>query len=351
MPPPGGQHDGGLGLRELTEMRTIPSQTGLRMIARLLRRPSALNVDIKARVTGGPFRPGDPVEIELSLFSEEPVLIRHASLDLVCTESFWYTVKSTGAAWVGRQPGHAEEQHRGQPYTAAGRPGRYHTSKELVRLSKPILANQQLSPNGPVQRTARFLIPESTPASVVGKIAGIEWQIRVVMAYAGTTEERALGRLIVLPSPGVAGNFDESVTPRVSTQAAFEQCVLSLSLPNGSILAGDELPGTLTAEVHRNHSVSKVRVVLECREQAGAKESRAIYDVAVLQGRGWLLSGQVYEWPFHLRVPDRILPSTEFDETSVAWRVRGVLSRFLRPDLIVSKPVRILTTQGIPYNP
>ena len=332
-------------------MPTIPNQTRLGIIARLLRRPSPRKVDIKARITGGPFRPGDPVEIELSLVSQEPVLIRNASLDLVCTESFWYTVQSTGAAWVGRQPGHAEEQHRGQPYTAAGRPGRYHTSKELVRLSKPILANQQLSPNGPVQRTARFLIPESAPASVIGEIAGIDWQIRATVAYAGATEERVLARLIVLPSPVDPGTLDASATARDSTHAAIEQCDLSLSLPTGGILAGDELPGTLTVKVHRNHSVSKVRVVLECREQAGAKETRAIYDVAVLQGSGWLMSGQVYEWPFHLRVPDRILPSTGFDETSVVWRVRGVLSRFLRPDLIVSKPVRILTTQGIPYNP
>ena len=332
-------------------MRTSPSQTGLRIISRLLRRQSSLKLDIKARTTGGPFRPGDPVEIELSLFSEEPVMIGEASLDLVCTESFWYTVKSTGAAWVGRHPGHAEEQHQGQPYTAAGRPGRYHTSKELVRLSNPLLANQQLSsnspvPNGLIQTTARFLIPESAPASVIGEIAGIEWQIRAVMISAETAEERVLGRLIVLPSPGGTGAFGESVPPQESAKADFEQCVLSLSVPNGGILAGDELRGALTAKVQRDHRVSEVRVALECREQAGAKESRAIYDVAVLQGSASFLSGQVYEWPFHLLVPDRILPSTEFDETSVVWRVRGVLSRFLHPDLIVSKPVRILTSRG-----
>lgn len=78
----------------------------------------------------GPFLPGDRIDVELT----RPV--NHDSIDisleLVCRETFWYTVKSIGAAFIGQFPRHAEENHTGLPYTAAGRPGRFKTSRDLV---------------------------------------------------------------------------------------------------------------------------------------------------------------------------------------------------------------------------
>jgi hypothetical protein len=290
----------------------------------------------------GAYRPGDLVDVEVSILPQESFTVGEALLSLVCRETFWYTVESTGATWVGRYPGHGEEYHQGTPYTAAGRPGRYKTSKELVRLSSPFLVNVRLSKAIPYRSRVRFRLPEGAPPSIIGDTTRIDWQF-----YASWDAPEGLDTLgagclaVVLPPAQCKASQDQLLSPDHMADTAYQQCVLSLSLPAVRIRTGQDFEGVLTARTQRNLRVSSARVKLECREQAGAKESTTTHSMVVLRRQALLRAGSVYQWPFRLRAPDRILPSITLDETSVTWRVKGVLHRSLRADLEVQHRIEV----------
>ncbi len=325
------------------------------MILRLLSWLERPEPSILARVIGGPFLPGDQVDVEL-IWSGGPGGIgwegdgpKEVFLDLVCRETFWYTVKSTGAAFIGNYPGHGEENHTGLPYTAAGRPGRYKTSRDLECLSNYVTPiNQSLDGANP-QGIARFQLPASAPPSINGDTARVEWELRVRPASTLSRESTTVGKITVLSSlvdsiadqtsPHDSG--DRSAAPREFNVA---QCNVSLSLPEGPVRAGQTLNGVLKAKAQSDIHITKVQAELECLEQAGAKQSAAVYSKAELQGRSLLHAGKKYQWPFQLQIPDRLLPSAVLDETSVVWRVKGILGRTFRTRLETATQVQVLST-------
>ena len=99
------------------------------MVLRLVKKRKQAGPRLTASAVGGPFLPGDRVDVELTWPASHDYI--EISLELVCRETFWYTVKTTGAAFIGQFPGHGEENHTGLPYTAAGRPARFKTSRDL----------------------------------------------------------------------------------------------------------------------------------------------------------------------------------------------------------------------------
>lgn len=317
------------------------------MVTRFLARSRRPRAEVTAHPGEGPFRPGDQVDVEVTILPQESFTVGQAFLDLVCRETFWYTVESTGATWVGRYPGHGEENHRGTPYTAAGRPGRYKTSKELVRLSRLFLANVRLSQEIPYRTRVRFRLPEGAPPSVIGDTACVDWQLYASWAGPGGLDTRWAGRLAVVPptARGMASQ-DRQLSPDNSLNTAYQQCVLALSLPSVRARPGQDFEGVLTARVRSDLTVSTVRAVLKCREQSGAKESTTTHSQVVLQRRALLRAGGVYQWPFRLHTPDRLLPSITLDETSVTWRVKGVLDRSLRADLEVQRHIQVCSGDG-----
>jgi hypothetical protein len=312
------------------------------VFTRFLPRSRRSIAEVTVRPGEGPFRPGDQVDVEVSILPQESFTVGEALLSLVCRETFWYTVESTGATWVGRYPGHAEENHRGTPYTAAGRPGRYKTSKELVRLSSPFLVNVRLFKAIPYRSRVRFRLPEGAPPSIIGDTARVDWQFYASWAVPEGLDTRRVGRLdVVLPPAEGKASQDQSLSPDHLADTAYQQCILSLSLPALRLRTGQDFEGTLTARVRSRLKVSTVRAALECREQSGAKESTTTHSMVVLQRQALLRAGSVYEWPFRLTAPDRLLPSITMDETSVTWRVKGVLHRSLRTDLEVQHRIEV----------
>ena len=319
------------------------------MILRLLSRSRQPEPSISAHVIGGPFLPGDQVDVELIWPHGMGGGSKEAFLDLVCRETFWYTVKATGAAFVGNYPGHGEENYTGTPYTAAGRPGRYKTSKELARLSSHVaLVNQtidqdNLRDQNNLRGIAKFQLPAAAPPSIYGDTACIEWELRARLA-SSVSPDSLVGKITVLSklerSVGSQAKHDSSDPCR----AARKQSVLSLSLPECPISTGQALHGILKAKPLGNIKVTKIQAELECWEKACAKQSSAVYATAELQGRSLLHAGQEYQWPFQLQIPDRLLPSARLDETSVVWQVKGILGRMLRTRLETTKQVQVLTT-------
>ena len=314
------------------------------IILSLLSRSKQPEPSISAHVIGGPFLPGDQVDVELIWHDGKGGGPIEVSLDLVCRETFWYTVKSTGAAFIGSYPGHDEENYTGPPYTAAGRPGRYKTFKDLVRLSNRVaLVNQDLGQNR-LRGFASFQLPAAAPSTIQGNTACVEWELRARLA-SNVSSDYAVGKIILLSKPersvgNQAKHHDSTDTHRPS----LERCIVSLSLPEGHLITGQVLHGVLKAKAQGDVNITKVQAELECCEQAGAKQSTAVYATAELQGRSMLHAGQEYQWPFQLQVPDRLLPSAILDETSVVWQVKGILGRKFRTRLETATQVQVFST-------
>lgn len=310
-----------------------------------LRASATVTAQVTAHVNGGPFLPGDRLDVGLIWANESGLESGQVSLDLVCIETFWYTVKATGAAFVGNYPGHREENHKGAPYTAAGRPGRYRTSKELVHLSSQVdLVNPD--PNQTHRRgTASFQLPAAAPPTILGKIACVEWELRAGLA-SPVSSDRIVGKIIILSNPEVSlGNTARPPNATSTLPPLAQNCVVSISMPDGPLKSGQVLHGVLKANVLSDFNVTKVHAELGCWERAGAKRSAKIHATAELQGGTILHAGQEYQWPFQLRLPERFLPSARFDETSVVWQVKGILGRRLWARLETTRRVRVVTSR------
>ena len=315
------------------------------MLPRLVSRLRQSRTNLAIAVPGGPFRPGDPVAVQVALLPEEDLYLREGSVTLVCRETFWYTVKSTGARWIGTYPGHAEENYKGSPYTAAGKPGRYKTSKELVRLSQRFLVDGRLPKGVPYVSRVNFRLPETAPPSIAGDIVRIDWQLEASVLTASTNQVRAAEPLVVVsPEAKVSISQDQQTAATEAVEIEFKQCVLSMLLPEIPAIAGRSLEGVFVARLHHDQHVSRVRVELEHFERAGAKESTVTSDFVSLQANASLRAGMTYQWPFRLRIPAQLLPSVSIDETTVSWRVKGVLCRTIFPDISITGAVSVCTT-------
>ena len=315
------------------------------MVPRLVSRLRQRSTNFFIAVPGGPFQPGDQVSVQVSFLPEEDLYLREGSVTLVCHERFWYTVKSTGARWIGTYPGHAEENYKGTPYTAAGKPGRYETSKELVRLSQRLLVDGLLPKGIPYVRRVDFRLPESAPPSVTGDIAQIDWQVEASVVTTGTNQARTVEHLVVVfPRPNELISPEGQTPATESVEIEFKQCVLSMLLPGTPAIGGGYIEGFFVARLHHDQHVSRVRVQLERFERAGAKESAVTSEFVSLQASGVLRAGMTYQWPFRLRVPAGLLPSVSVDETTVSWRVKGILCRTIFPDISISGAVSVCTT-------
>lgn len=295
-----------------------------------------------AQVSGGPFLPGDQVDVELICPAGKGASPKEVALDLVCRETFWYTVKSIGAAFVGNYPGRGEEHHTGLPYTAAGRPGRYKTSKELTCLSSPVALVNQDPDRASLRGFARFHLPTDAPPSILGNTACVEWELRARLGPMVSQDSNYLGKITVLSKTDAS--IGSQTRHHDSNDQPTKQVNLYLSLAESVVRTGQTLRGVLKAKARSDIQVTKIQVELECLEQAGAKQSTAVYATAGLQGRSMLQAGEEYQWPFELQLPNRLLPSINLSETSVVWRVKGNLGRTFRTRLETAAQVQVFTT-------
>ncbi len=308
-----------------------------------MRASATVTDQVTARVNGGPFLPGDRVDVELIWATESGFESGPLFLDLVCIETFWYTVKATGAAFVGTFPGHREENHKGAPYTAAGRPGRYRTFKVLERLTTEVTLLNPDPKQTHRRGTASFQLPATAPPTILGKIACVEWELRAGFASPASSD-RTVGKIILLSNPVVSLSNQARRPNATSTVRPLKQnCIVSISLPDEPLKTGQVLHGVLKAKVLIDFNVTKVQAELGCWERAGAKRSAKIHATADIQGGTILHAGQEYEWPFELRLPEGLLPSARFDEISVAWQVKGILGRKFRTRIEATKRVRVVT--------
>ena len=82
---------------------------------------------------------------------------------------------------------------------------------------------------------------------------------------------------------------------------------------------------------------------LECSEGAGTNGSETVEERVLLQEGASLSANEVQEWRFRLPVPEVLKPSLAISQTSVVWRVKGILARSRRADFQVEQVVQVYT--------
>ena len=253
------------------------------MVSHILARFRPPKAQLNLQVSGAPLYPGGTVKVRVTGSCLEAVIAGTGRIELVCTESHWYTVKSTGARWIGSYPGHGEENYRGPPYTAMGRPGFYKATRDLVTLSEVLAADRMIPHDGPTCKEVTFTLPSDAPPSVQGQTARISWQLRASLFIEGAGEVRRNRQLVVLSPP-----HEQTAPPGGAPQPASEtqtnpdSCDLFLSADTFQVRAGQPLSGILHARCQYNLHASEIRTELECLENAGAKGSRILADRMVL---------------------------------------------------------------------
>ena len=205
------------------------------------------------------------------------------------------------------------------------------------------LLNQSPS-RAQTQGFARFQLPTTAPPSISGNTACIESQLWARPASTPTQDAVLVGSITVRPNPTGTNGAQPEQHPSLSIPPSSNPLDLSITVENRTVMAGQILHGVLQAKAQRDINITKVQAELQCVEQAGAKQSSAVYATANLQGSYQLLAGQEYRWAFQLQVPDLLLPSANLDETSVAWQVKGILGRAFRTRLETTKQIQVLTT-------
>jgi hypothetical protein len=291
-----------------------------------LRRPKA---GLDLQLVDGPIYSGGTVAVLLSLSPQESFQVRKGQVDLTCIETYWESVTVRIHERRGTRTETRTEMR----------------TRQLVHLSKLFLDHTSLSTGVPYRYEISITLPNDAPPSVRGSTASICWYLEAFWDVVRALDIHQERDVVILTRPLVEVTGGTRESSSLTTAASmYEECTLSLSLPSAQVRTGEILEGTLCAQARQTLDISEVRVELECSERAGVKTTTTVESREVLQEGASLVANEVREWPFQLRVPEVLLPSiTSIHETSVVWRVRGILSRRMRTDFSVEEVVQVYT--------
>jgi hypothetical protein len=276
------------------------------------------NAAVTLNVKGGPFHPGDIVNLGISISSEDNFTLRSASAELNCIEVFWRLV-SDGKSTRNQK-----------------------TERNLFRFKEEFLGYTEFTSGMAINGSASFALPKDIPPSVSGKIANISWRLDVKLNIARMRDIHNKSLISVLPvateiplTEGSGGNPEAQVT------ATSDDGSLLLIIDSECGSAGKTLHGSLEAAPRKDLSFTEIRAELEMKESAGNKSSKTAADMVVLEEKSTLPDGTHERWSFELKIPDSAAPSVDVSSTKVEWNVKGILARSLKKDISVSCPIRV----------
>ena len=208
----------------------------------------------------------------------------------------------------------------------------------------PFLGEQQILSGQSYTETFRLSIPDDALPSLKREAyedpcAEISWRVQASLDMPGAKDIYQTQSLIVLPS------VPDSSTP-VAEKQTTDECIALLSLSSATVSTGGTVEGKFSIQVRKDFKVHNIRMQLECWQKAGEKETNTVKDSVLLKNpvlRESLTANQMLEWPISLRVPKKALPSagTPLDNTQVVWRVKGIITRFVRRSLEVQQQVQV----------
>ncbi len=272
--------------------------------------------DLDVALDSRPNWPGDSIDVQVSLCPTKRFHVRRGQVRLVCLETFYEN---------------AEE-------------GVSKKSSELYLLELPFLGREHVLKGISYSESFKFLIPDDASPSLHSGYekpgADISWRVEAALDIVGGLDIRQARTVTVLPL------MPDHAPPAIEDKVVFDECVACLPLSSTRVPAGDTVDGKFSIQTRQDFRVHGIRVELECWEKAGVKEKRTVKDVVSLKGGNWLsgdllTANQTLEWPIRLQVPENALPSTAVYHTQVVWRVKGILDRGIRRNLVVQQPIQV----------
>ncbi len=303
--------------------------------------------DLQIAILEGPAYPGSVLKAQVSLLPQDNFHVSQGEVELVRREILSYEeLRMAGppaAAVLGRQRGPAIRRMGPQ-----------------VVQRQSFLSDAEVSSGILYQQEVALTIPDDAAPTAKGNITEITWQLRANVAVerpaafqVGPTallglkdpvvQSQSLEVVVFAPAPD-----QSSVSPapwsRLNTaEVTFNQCVLSLFLPNLQAKNGEALRGCLRAQIRQPLRPREVRVELVRWERSGTKQKETTDARVVLSVGSPLETNSTPEWPFDLQVPQRLMPSLSTGNSFVGWHVRGVLDRRLQSDFSVGQPIQVYT--------
>lgn len=257
------------------------------------------------------------MDLEVSLTPEGSFYVREGRVELVCVET----------TYRNEEEGQSKNPHVWWQSEASF----LHEERVLKRQS--------------YCKTFKFTLPSDAPPSLQGAYetccANISWRVKVSLDIAGAQDFHQGRELAVLPL------VPEPATP-VPKEGILEQCAAWLSLSSTTVRAGEIFDGRFKIQFLQDLRTRGVRVELERWEKAGDGEKSTGVGSVFLHKHGLvgelLAANHALEFDFQLHVPENAFPSTEFHDTRVVWRVKGIVDRVMRPNLtVVQQEIQVYT--------
>lgn len=251
--------------------------------------------------------PGDEVEAAVTILPLENFSAREVSVDLACIETYYHALRHS-------QP----IEHKG----------------DLQRETVSLMSAVEAKAGEPLGGYVRFRVPDDAIQSIFGKVARIVWEIKVGVDVHRRRNLYWTHGLIVTKVP-------DALPSRGHQEAEFEKAKLTLTSPDIMVNAGGRIEGVLEMQSHREFSVKKVFMELECLEWAGdTKLNQTIAEIA-LECPTKIVPNQLLQWPFSFNMPSGALPSVGVGHTGVVWKVRGTAVCGFLFDLMVEQEIQV----------
>lgn len=284
------------------------------MVIKFLRRPQA---DISLHIEGDSFSPGDTVSFRATIGSRKGFDVRSARLSLLCVETYW---QMTSDGKTSRQ------QKR---------------TRTIAEVSHDFMSEGRFERGIPHVENAAIALPADAPPTVTGKHANLSWKLRLSVDVPGARDLQSDETFTVVPAnSGPLVSLGGGRSP-VVIEETFGDCRLRLELPADEFQAGRSFTGRLRLDAIKDCGVPEIRIELVRQEKAGVRKHEAVGDHMVLETDAHYAANRTRQWGFNLTVPDGRWPSADISDTTVSWKVKGILARSRRRDFSVEKEITV----------
>ncbi len=295
---------------------------GVQVLDRILSWFRRSTAEIEIETTGGSFRPGGTIDVQVTIRPKAGAKIKSGKLELNCTEQSW---------------------HKESPRDSGQ--GRLETHNALSQpLVQSFMADTELTSSEPVVRYARFQIPNQAPPTVHGSIAQVSWEVTGRLKLESGSEITKSQEITVLTTPVITPGRSAA---DLTEEATFTRCILAMVLVNDVVGAGGYLEGELRARMNVTDQAKDIRMELHSAETSGDRQDESVRGRVSLESDVQLTVERPYVWAFSLPVPERTLPTVQNGKTTVSWRLRAVVDTNQKDEAYhLEREVQIFTSTG-----
>jgi sporulation-control protein spo0M len=281
------------------------------------------NVTVALDRPVGPYYLGETVHATVSIEGQKDLKVQEARATLSYREEYQYRHESTYRDSSGHE----------------------HTRDETSwTTDEQVVQRQQLMQEGTIagnfRQTYDFVatIPTTAPPTCEGgKIVRVKWQLKATLdrRLAGDVEA-ATDLLVFAAPPGRdvgASQYGYSNEPG--------EAELAFALPGKEWALGETIEGQLVVRPQKVFDASEVRVELMRVEHVPRdrgnehREPRAVK----LAGKTRLEPGQTQTFPFRIDIPAPAPVTSRTRNSSITWRLCGILARSFRGDTRVEEEI------------